>query len=794
MSFDTDGDGIDDAEDNCQSIGNPDQLDTDSDGIGDICDPDIDGDGVLNTDDPNAENCGFWEVKSPMLSKRGSHTSGVIDGKIYVAGGYQGTDWSGSFLDSVEEYDPGNDSWIFKTPIPTPRARLDGAVVNSKLYAIGGTNSSRTVVGIVEEYDPSTDTWATKTPMPTARKNLSCNTVNGKIYAISGRDNSDFILDVVEEYDPETDDWTTKTAMPTARMCTHSSVVDGKIYVIGGTLPGGSRSTVVEVYDPVDDSWSSRSPMPIPVSEPANSYLDGKIYVSGGYFSGVIGYFQIYDAAEDSWVDKTDETPLPTQRNNLSGDVVNGTIYAIGGALSVSARADLNEAFTPCINEDNCPETPNPDQLDSDGDGIGDVCDGCPNDANKSEPGICGCDVADTDRDDDGTLDCNDGCPDDPDKIEPGPCGCGNPETDPNVVAGNNIVGTEGARLTITPGFTDECHQGVHSALIDWGDGFVTNIDPALSPITAMHVYAEDGLYTITVTVTAPDGRFGSDSLTALVENANVSDRRIFAVDGGKAIFMSEDAGVNWIEVNPQFDDTAPKAIVSDSSGNLYIVTALSEIAKSEDAGETWTIVNSDYNGAEVKSDYLAMAVCSKFNDHLVIIEKNGDDIWRSSDAGVTWNKVNDNYNGSANPRPDGADADSSGNLYVVDGNADVWMSEDIGETWTKINDDYNGGRNNHAEDYVIGADVHYIVMGVGGASYIYRSTDGGYTFEDMSKITQYGAAGALAYVDGSLYGAIDYGNDGPDIHRSDDQAASWILSGEIATPFNIIDMTSVNF
>ncbi len=82
--------------------------------------------------------------------------------------------------------------------------------------------------------------------------------------------------------------------------------------------------------------------------------------------------------------------------------------------------------------------------------------------------------------------------------------------------------------------------------------------------------------------------------------------------------------------------------------------------------------------------------------------------------------------------------------------------------------------------------------MGVGGASYVYRSTDGGYTFDDMDKITQFGAAGALVYVDGGLYGAINYGNDGPDIHRSDDQAVSWLASGEIATPVNIIGMTSV--
>ena len=68
--------------------------------------------------------------------------------------------------------------------------------------------------------------------------------------------------------------------------------------------------------------------------------------------------------------------------------------------------------------------------VDSDGDGVDDSADGCPLDATKAAPGICGCGTADTDDDGDGTVNCNDGCKNDASKTSPGVCGCGNADTD----------------------------------------------------------------------------------------------------------------------------------------------------------------------------------------------------------------------------------------------------------------------------------------------------------------------------------------------------------------------------
>jgi|GEM_PF-4746407 len=49
--FDTDGDGISDASDNCPSVNNPNQNDADEDGVGDVCEEDTDADGLIDDDD-----------------------------------------------------------------------------------------------------------------------------------------------------------------------------------------------------------------------------------------------------------------------------------------------------------------------------------------------------------------------------------------------------------------------------------------------------------------------------------------------------------------------------------------------------------------------------------------------------------------------------------------------------------------------------------------------------------------------------------------------------------------------
>ena len=69
--------------------------------------------------------------------------------------------------------------------------RLEGTltaeIINGTLYAIGGLNSSQIPVNTNEAYDLESNSWTTKAPMPTARHHLSSAVVDGRLFALGGR-------------------------------------------------------------------------------------------------------------------------------------------------------------------------------------------------------------------------------------------------------------------------------------------------------------------------------------------------------------------------------------------------------------------------------------------------------------------------------------------------------------------------------------------------------------------------------------------------------------------------------
>ncbi|TRO66453.1 thrombospondin type 3 repeat-containing protein [Christiangramia sabulilitoris] len=163
----------------------------------------------------------------------------------------------------------------------------------------------------------------------------------------------------------------------------------------------------------------------------------------------------------------SDGDNVPDCNDNCPGtsnpDQADSNGNGIGDACEDCPDADGD---TVCDAEDICPG--GNDLADADNDGTPDFCDNCPNDINKTEPGTCGCGVADTDSDGDGTPDCNDGCPDDANKTEAGICGCGVADIDSD---GDNVPDcNDNCPGTSNPDQADSNGDGIGDACEDCPD------------------------------------------------------------------------------------------------------------------------------------------------------------------------------------------------------------------------------------------------------------------------------------------------------------------------------------
>jgi N-acetylneuraminic acid mutarotase len=95
--------------------------------------------GLLGTTSMSLGGSGTWTTKADMPTARRNVAACVVDGEMYIFGGCKGPPRVGAFMSPVVDvYDPATDTWTTAADLPPPRWDLTAAVVDGKIYTIGG--------------------------------------------------------------------------------------------------------------------------------------------------------------------------------------------------------------------------------------------------------------------------------------------------------------------------------------------------------------------------------------------------------------------------------------------------------------------------------------------------------------------------------------------------------------------------------------------------------------------------------------------------------------------------------
>lgn len=228
-----------------------------------------------------------WDTAADLPMPIHHANVAAVGGKLYVVGALTGQDFAP--IPDVWEYDPAQDEWIEKAPMPSAlrRGAAAAGTVGNIIYVAGGSGVGGGSVATFTAYDPGTDTHDTTLPdLPDALNHLVGAGVGDTFYAIGGRDVGIVgIQNRCHAYDPVGRAWTECAAMPTARGGMAAGVVDGAIIVVGGEGNTGASTGVfpqAERYDPGSDSWTSLDPMRTPRHGMGAAGVDGVLYVPGG--------------------------------------------------------------------------------------------------------------------------------------------------------------------------------------------------------------------------------------------------------------------------------------------------------------------------------------------------------------------------------------------------------------------------------------------------------------------------------------------------------------------------------
>ena len=133
-----------------------------------------------------------WAKAQSMNCARCSAAISVVNGKIYAIGGLGSPpiqEQSDLYLSSVEVFNPKTNQWQEGTEMSAPKALHTASVIDGKIYVIGGyfkEGREFKKLSTIEIYNPTTDHWLQEPDMPIGKWGHKTEVIDGQIYIFGG--------------------------------------------------------------------------------------------------------------------------------------------------------------------------------------------------------------------------------------------------------------------------------------------------------------------------------------------------------------------------------------------------------------------------------------------------------------------------------------------------------------------------------------------------------------------------------------------------------------------------------
>lgn len=279
----------------------------------------------------------------PMPTRSGQGVSGMIGGKVYITSPLDGTPGYRQFFNM---YDPAANIWKRLADVPTPRTLATAGIIQDKLYVAGG-GAHDAPLAVLEVYDPKSNTWTSGASMPAPRAGCASAVLNGKLYVFGGVTKLD-PLDTVESYDPRADKWSSEPPLLIARIGCGAATIGDTIYIVSGFTNASGLSGATGLTESWKPSGArailkTSTPMDRPVGHAFIGVYKDLIYVAGGITSeSDVANLQIFSPERLQWLAFAS---MPEARWGGSGaHAINGEVWIFGGWTSFAVKAALPQA------------------------------------------------------------------------------------------------------------------------------------------------------------------------------------------------------------------------------------------------------------------------------------------------------------------------------------------------------------------------------------------------------------------------------------------------------------------